>query len=224
FDAPIITVDPVLFTYHETQLKALLVKRADYPDKGKWGLPGGFVDLKQDKKLEDTAMRKLSEKTGVTPPYLEQLQTFGDSTRDKRSWSVTVCYTALVAHQECEAHIATVTDAKWIALDNLKPEELAFDHGNIIEHARERLRQKALYSIVPAYALPEKFTLPELQHLHEVLIGKEIQKKSFRRRIEQAGLLIDTGEKHSDGSGRPAALYKMKEKSGDYTFLRNLEG
>ncbi|MGB1257783.1 MAG: NUDIX hydrolase, partial [Thiolinea sp.] len=99
-----------------------------------------------------------------------------------------------------------------------------FDHGTIIEHARERLRQKALYSIVPAYALPEKFTLPELQHLHEVLIGKEIQKKSFRRRIEQAGLLIDTGEKHSDGSGRPAALYKMKEKSGDYTFLRNLEG
>ena len=224
FDAPIITVDPVLFTYHEAQLKALLVKRADYPDKGKWGLPGGFVDPEQDNTLENTAMRKLSEKTGVTPPYLEQLQTFGDATRDKRSWSVTVCYTALVAHQECEAHIATVTDAKWIALDNLKPEELAFDHGEIIKHARERLRQKALYSIVPAYALPEKFTLPELQHLHEVLIGKPIQKKSFRRRIEQAGLLIDTGEKHSDGSGRPAALYKMKEKSGDYTFLRNLEG
>lgn len=223
FDSPIITVDPVLFTYHEAQLKVLLVQRSGHPYINAWGLPGGFVDLKQDNTLEDTAMRKLSEKTGVTPPYLEQLQTFGDASRDKRSWSVTVCYTALVAHQECEAHIATVTDAKWIALEQLKLTDLAFDHGAIIEHARERLRQKALYSIVPAYALPEKFTLPELQHLHEVLIGKPIQKKSFRRRIEQAELLVDTGEKHSDGSGRPAALYKMKEKSGDYTFLRNLE-
>ena len=100
---------------------------------------------------------------------------------------------------------------------------LAFDHSHIIGAARERLKQKALYSIVPAYALPEKFTLPELQHLHEVLLGKNIQKKSFRRRIDQAELLIDTGETRSMGSGRPAVLYRMKDDSGEYTFVRNLE-
>ncbi|POZ51636.1 NUDIX domain-containing protein [Methylovulum psychrotolerans] len=91
--------------------------------------------------------------------------------------------------------------------------------------ARERLRQKALYSIVPAYALSETFTLPELQRLHEVLIGKRLQKKSFRRRIrriEQAELLLDTGEKRSEG-GRPATLYRMKQASDSYTFVRNLE-
>lgn len=223
FDSPIVTVDSVLFTYHESQLKVLLVQRSGYPFKDAWGLPGGFVDTENDTTLEDTAMRKLQEKTGVTPPYLEQLQSFGSNNRDVRSWSVTVCYTALVAHQECEALISTVTDAAWVDFEHLSDRELAFDHEDIIKHARERLRQKALYSIVPAYALPEAFTLSELQHLHEVLIGKEIQKKSFRRRIEQADLLIDTGEKYSDGSGRPAALYRMRETAGAYTFLRNLE-
>ena len=88
--------------------------------------------------------------------------------------------------------------------------------------ARERLRQKALYSIVPAYTLPEEFTLPELQHVHEVLIGKELQKKSFRRRIEQAELLVDTGNKRKEG-GRPAVLYRLKQVSAGFTFVRNLE-
>jgi ADP-ribose pyrophosphatase YjhB (NUDIX family) len=224
FDAPIVTVDPVLFTYHEEQLKVLLVQRSNYPDKDRWGLPGGFIDLQHDATLEDTALRKLREKTGVVPPYLEQLQTFGNAWRDKRSWSVTVCYTALIAHQECEAHIATVTDARWMTMEQLESLPLAFDHGMIIDHARERLRQKALYSIVPAYALPEKFTLPELQRLHEVLLGKPLQKKSFRRRIEQAELLVDTGEKRTDSGGRPATLYCMKTDSGAYTFVRNLSG
>ena len=223
FDAPIVTVDPVLFTYHEAQLKVLLVKRSNHPDKGLWGLPGGFIDQEHDRHLEQTALRKLQEKTGVVPPYLEQLYTIGDSKRDKRSWSVTVCYTALIAHQICAAKIASVEDAQWILLDDISKMTLAFDHADIINTARKRLKQKALYSIVPAYALPEKFTLPELQHLHEVLLGKSIQKKSFRRRINQAELLIDTGETRSLGSGRPAVLYKMKKHSGEYTFIRNLE-
>ncbi len=98
---------------------------------------------------------------------------------------------------------------------------LAFDHLEIIRAARERLRQKALYSIIPAYALPEKFTLPELQHLHELLIGKRLQKKSFRRRVEQAALLEELPEKRSEG-GRPAALYRMKDFAGTFTFIRNI--
>lgn len=222
YDSPLLTVDAALFTYHEACLKVLLVQRSNHPELGKWGLPGGFVDLTQDITLEDAVLRKLKEKTGIEPPYLEQLQTIGNAQRDKRSWSVTIAYTALMAFQACEAHVATVADAQWLVLDTVAAMDLAFDHQTIIGLARERLRQKALYSIVPAYALPETFTLPELQALHEVLIGKSLQKKSFRRRIEQAELLIDTGEKRSEG-GRPAALYRMKDTSGTYTFVRNLE-
>lgn len=223
FVAPLMTVDPVLFTYHEASLKVLLVERSNHPERGLWGLPGGFVDMVSDQSLEDTARRKLQEKTGINPPYLEQLYTFGSATRDKRGWSVTVAYTALMAYQECAAHIETVRDAKWWEFEALNEMPLAFDHREIIQTARERLRQKALYSIVPAYALPEKFTLPELQHLHEVLLGKALQKKSFRRRIEEAALLIATGEKRSDRNGRPAVLYRMKEDAGRHMFVRNLE-
>jgi len=221
YDTPLFSVDSVLYTYHEQNLKVLLVKRSNHPDRGKWGLPGGFVDMKEDRSLEDTVIRKLKEKTGVIPPYIEQLATIGNSRRDKRGWSVTVCYTALLAHQNCMANTSSVTDAKWVRLDALESMDLAFDHGELIQLGKERLKQKALYSIVPAYALPEKFTLPQLQHLHELLIGRRIQKKSFRRRIELADLLIETNEKYSEG-GRPATLYKMKSSSGNYTFIRNL--
>ena len=222
YDAPLVSVDSVLFTYHEQCLQVLLVRRANHPDKGKWGLPGGFIDLRTDKTLEDTAMRKLQEKTGVIPPYIEQLATLGNRVRDKRGWSVTICYTALIAHQDCMVNTHAVSDVQWLELSALNPTDLAFDHHRIIGMAQDRLRQKALYSIVPAYALPEKFTLPELQHLHELLIGKPLQKKSFRRRIEQAGLLMETGEKRAEG-GRPATLYTMKQSSGNYTFIRNLD-
>lgn len=222
FLSPLITVDAVLFTYHEEQLKVLLVKRGEHPEKGKWGLPGGFVDEVQDKCLEDTVLRKLKEKTGVIPPYIEQLCSVGNSQRDVRGWSVTVCYTALIAHQACEAHIDTVDSVMWLPIDEVTQQSLAFDHQELITQARERLKQKSLYSIVPGFALPEVFTLPELQHVHEILIGKEIQKKSFRRRIEQADLLIDTGEKRAE-RGRPASLYRLKEASADYRFIRNLE-
>ena len=218
----LVMVDAALFTFHEEQLLILLVKRSIHPDMGKWSLPGGFIDPAQDESLEDTANRKLVEKTGVEPPYLEQLLTIGNESRDKRGWSVTACYTALIAHQKRAPGIGGVSDARWVTVGELENVDLAFDHRIIVEQARERLRQKALYSMVPAYALPERFTLPELQRIHEVLIGKPLQKKSFRRRIEQADLLLDTGLKRQEG-GRPAVLYKMRARSGRFTFVRNLE-
>ncbi|WP_099125092.1 NUDIX domain-containing protein [Xenorhabdus stockiae] len=220
--SPLLSVDAVLFTYHDEALKVLLVERANHPDKGMWGLPGGFVDEDKDGTLEETILRKLKEKTGVTPPYIEQLCTVGNNQRDKRGWSVTVCYTALIAYQSCEHHIDAVESVKWVPIDEIETMQLAFDHTQLYQQARERLQQKSLYSIVPGFALPEVFTLTELQHVHEVLIGKTLQKKSFRRRLEQADLLIDTGKKRHE-RGRPANLYRLKAESADYRFIRNLE-
>lgn len=222
YPTPLLTVDAVLFTFHENQLQVLLVERANHPAKGQWGLPGGFVALEQDADLAATVTRNLMAKTGVEPPHIEQLASYGGVQRDPRGWSVTVCYSALIAHQACALQIDSVSDVRWVPVEEALVSPLAFDHQQLLVDARERLRQKALYSIVPAYALPEIFTLPELQQLHEVLIGKTLQKKSFRRRIEQAELLIDTGEKRGEG-GRPASLYRMRPKSADHFFVRNLE-
>lgn len=221
FDLPLLSVDTVIFTCHQESLSVLLVKRNEHPHKGQWALPGGYIDTQKDATLSDTATRKAQEKTGIIPPYVEQIETIGNRNRDKRGWSATVCYIALIAFQDCQPISESASQAEWFPLDQL-PQLIGFDHREIIAKARERLRQKALYSIVPAYVLPETFTLPELQRIHELLIGKSIQTKSFRRRIEQAELLTATGEMKSD-SGRPAALYKMKQKSGQFTFIRNLE-
>lgn len=222
YTSPLLSVDAVLFTYHDGLIKVLLVHRSSHPDKGKWALPGGFVDEALDRNLDDTIHRKLQEKTGVGTAYLDQLGSFGGSKRDKRGWSVTVVYTAMVAHQACASLVDTVDDVRWVALEELDSLKLAFDHAQILAAARQRLRQKALYSIIPAYTLNERFTLPELQAVHEAILEKPLQKKSFRRRIELAELLIDTGEKQSEG-GRPASLYRLKPDASTYTFVRNLE-
>lgn len=223
YDVPQTTVDSVLFTVHDGQLKVLLVKRGEAPFTDKWALPGGFIDLAMDASLEACAIRKLEAKTGISPPYIEQLCSVGGPNRDPRGWSVTVVFYALVAHAACEPHVGSVVDVQWHNVETLKADDMAFDHADILQSALTRLRQKALYSIVPVYALPDEFTLSELQGLHEVILGASLQRKSFRRRIEQAELLEDTG-KLTDARGRPARLYRAKAVSRDYRFVRNLEG
>ena len=223
FDLPLTTVDSVVFTVHESALKVLLVKRAAHPDLGKWSLPGGFVDIKVHRSLEQCAGDVVTSKTGIIPPYLEQLQTVGGPRRDKRGWSVTILYFALIAHSACQVSSEAVDEARWFTLDKIRSLSIAFDHKQLIRIALERLQQKALYTIVPAYALPKTFTLGELQRIHEIILDKPLQKKSFRRRLEQADLLIETGEMAMKSGGRPAKLYRAKPESKEYTFLRNLE-
>ena len=221
--SPLVTVDSAIFTFHNGKLLILLTKRSEYPEKDKWALPGGFVDETKDSSLEETVQRKLKEKTGVYAPYVEQLMTMGNSKRDARGWSVTVVYTALVALQNCQSFVENVAEACWKTYDEALSMNIAFDHLEIMKVARERLKQKALYSMIPAYALPEEFTLPELQLCLEILIDKPIQKKSFRRRIEQADLVEEVGQRPASGKGRPSTTYKLKAIAKDFTFIRNLE-
>ena len=96
YDAPLCSVDICVFAVEDDELKVLLVKRSAPPFKDRWALPGGFNNLNKDKSIEDTAFRKLFEKTGVRSPYLEQVKTIGNSKRDPRGWSVTVLYFALI--------------------------------------------------------------------------------------------------------------------------------
>jgi 8-oxo-dGTP diphosphatase len=221
--APLVTVDAVIFTFYGGELLVLLTQRSEHPEKGRWALPGGFVDETQDATIEETVGRKLEEKTGVTTPYIEQLMTVGNSQRDPRAWSVTIVYTALIAHQNCQSFVDNVSDVKWVGYQDALAMKLAFDHDELLKAARERMKQKALYSMVPAYALPDGFTLPELQRLLEILIDKPIQKKSFRRRIEQADLVEEIGQRLAVGKGRPSATYRLKQAAKDFTFIRNLE-
>lgn len=225
FDRASTSVDTVIFTVFDSALQVLLVKRGEYPYKNQWGLVGGFIDLDNDNTLEDTAKRKLEEKTGVKTPYLEQCFTIGNKQRDPRGWSVTTVYFALLPSENIRLSAGKGAIAiKWSPIkDNKIKESLAFDHSHILESAIERLRSKVLYTSLPAYLMPEKFTIRDLQTVYEIILDRPLEAKSFRRRIERANILETTGETRQDVK-RPAQLYRLKPDMDTYFFLRNLEG
>ncbi|BFM07096.1 NUDIX hydrolase [Halioxenophilus aromaticivorans] len=225
YDVPLLTVDMAIFSVLEDQLQVLLVKRAQHPSLGKWALPGGFVDTKRDKSLVETAKRKLRAKTGVATPYVEQVETFGGPERDPRGWSVTVAYMALIPAEGVElVPDDASSEVIWVPVKEMGSEYLlAFDHQSIFEVCLERLKNKVQYSSLPVNLLPKAFTLTELQRTFEIVLGQTVEKKSFRRRILDAGILEETGAMKT-GSSRPAKLYRVRPEGQAYFFPRTIEG
>lgn len=216
------TVDSVLFTVTNNQLRVLLVKRAQSPYKGKWSLPGGFVDVNVDPSTKDTALRKLTLKAGIRPKYLEQLKVYDGLARDPRGFSVTLAYFALVAVADLASNIETVSEAKWFNVKSVEKLDLAFDHKQIVRDALARLKQKALYSMTPLYCCSQEFSMAQLQNVIETIIDRPIQRKTLMRRVEQSDMLIPLNKKEG-GKGRKAQLFKVKENTDIFYFERNLE-
>ncbi|WNO10878.1 NUDIX hydrolase [Teredinibacter sp. KSP-S5-2] len=225
FDIPLTTVDMGIFSLREDELCVLLIKRANFPAKGKWALPGGFIDLKKDNNLDETAHRKLNEKTGVNTPYLEQIGTFGSKKRDPRGWSVTVAYLALISSEDIGLSLSKTTeDIAWVPVEEaIEKYKLAFDHNEILRTCHERLKSKVLYTSLPVNLLPEEFTLTDLQNTFEIILGTEIEKKSFRKRMLDSGCIEETGNMRR-GSNRPAKLYRTSPNGEQFFFTRIIEG
>jgi len=204
---PAVTVDIVIFTIRDSQLKLLLIRRAYMPYKGKWALPGGFVNM--DEGLDSAARRELKEETGVTGVYLEQLYTFGAPKRDPRERVITVAYYALIPSDKIQLQAATDAEAVgWFGLDELP--KLAFDHVEILKMAHERMIAKLDYSTLAFQFLPDTFTLHELQSIYEIIKQEEMDKRNFRKWIIGLGQIEETGQKSKGGAHRPAMLYKAK--------------
>jgi len=173
-----------------------------------------------EKVIDDCAYRKLKEKTGIVSPYLEQVETIGSNTRDPRGWSVTSLYFALIDKEKVVSKGKQKT--QWLSVANLKKKKLAFDHKQLAKKAICRLRAKSRYTALPVELLPEEFTLTELQRIFEVILGRELPAKSFRRRMQTAEVVEATGKSKISGK-RSAQLYRSTGKDRDYYFPRPLE-
>ncbi|EXI70386.1 MAG TPA: NUDIX domain-containing protein [Candidatus Accumulibacter phosphatis] len=224
FPRPLTTVDVVIFTVIDDQLHVLLVKRPtgdSEPYPGMWALPGGYVDIERDKDLEACALHKLKEKTGVVSPYLEQLGSWGNARRDPRGWTATHVYFAILPYESVELHSGShATDIDWFQLkDDGVGHELAFDHSTILATAIARLRGKAEYTSLPAYLLPDTFTLSELQHVFSVVLGRPVDKSGFRTRVLSANL-VEEADGVRSGYSRPAQLYRLKTPQNPTYFPR----
>lgn len=204
---PAVTVDIVIFTIHQGRLQMLLVERAEPPFTQMWAFPGGFVHI--DESLEEAAARELEEETGIQDAYLEQLYTYGDPQRDPRGRVVTVAYFALISADKPLRTEGTqdVARAAWFPVNELP--QLAFDHQEIAEYALRRLRYKLEYTAVGFELLPEYFTLTQLQSTYEVVLGEKLDKRNFRRRVLEAGVIESTPHMRT-GEGRPARLFRYK--------------
>src|SRR5712672_149511 len=201
-----LTVDCVVFGFDEAELKVLLIERGLEPFKGKWALPGGFVRV--DETLDEAARRELEEEAGLKNVFLEQLFTFGEVERDPRERVVSVAYYALVKLSEHEAKAATdAANARWFAVS--KVPKLAFDHAGILSTALARLKGKVRYQPIGFELLPPKFTLSQLQHLYEAVLGTDLDKRNFRKKVLGFGLLDPLKEMDMLGRHRPAQLFRF---------------
>ena len=223
---PSVTVDLVIFTVVDTDLKVLTIKRGEPPFEGSWALPGGFVHVgptpeDQGEDLESAAFRELSEETGLGPElllrhrvHLEQLYTFGKAGRDPRTRVISVAWYALVpstliplTHPGDDA-----VEAIWHSVAHDLPDmELAFDHATILDVALTRIRGKIDYSPIAFALLPGTFTTTELREVHEAIKGTQYDASNFRRRFKRMvtdGVLEQAPGKRLTG-GKPARVFRF---------------
>ncbi len=209
YPRPSVTVDLVIFTIAEDDLKVLLIRRGQEPFKGRWALPGGFVEI--DESLERAAARELKEEVGVTNVYLEQLFTFGEPKRDPRGRVISVSYFALVdAERQRIVASSDAAEAQWRSVFDAP--KLAFDHARILDTAVWRLRNKIEWTTVGYELMPKKFTLSELQRVYEIILQRPVDKRNFRKKILAQGQIIELNETRSDVAHRPARLYSFRKQ------------
>ncbi|MGK0358783.1 MAG: 8-oxo-dGTP diphosphatase [Bradymonadia bacterium] len=227
FDRPSVAVDVAMLSAFDGALHALVLRRDQYPFKGAWSLPGGFVRI--DESLEDAATRLLRDKAALQDVFVEQLFTFGGIQRDPRTRVIAVAYYALVDRARFHSALDAVADLELARLTvpwageaggpvtvvdaDEQPMRMGFDHPDILGMAVKRIRGKLDYSPIGFQLLPRTFTLRALQAVHETILARPLNKDSFRRRMLATGLLDATGRKERAVGHRPAELYRFNRAS-----------
>jgi len=206
YPRPALAVDCIVFGLDGEELKVLLIERRHEPFAGRWALPGGFVDVGEAP--EQAARRELEEETGLKDVFLEQLHTFGEPGRDPREHVVSVAHYALV--NVADTRVRADDDARqagWFPVG--RPPALAFDHAKILRMAHDRLQERLRRQPVGRELLPRRFTLSQLQHVYETILGRKIDKRNFRRRVLRTGLLVETDQRQKEVAHRAARLYRF---------------
>ncbi len=219
YERPSVSIDLVILTVIDSDLKALLVQRNTHPFKGVHAIPGGFLQVsnkgKQGESIEDAAHRELSKVTGLPPNtcFIEQLCTFGKAGRDPRMRVISVAWCVLLSPQQAHAIETDTDDApQWFSTDEDVPwMRLAFDHAEILDTAVERVRTTIDSSDI-AFALVDKtFTVAELRDTHEAIKSRRYDARNFRRRFQrmvEQGLVVEAPGKRHRGSARPAKVWR----------------
>lgn len=206
-----VSVDCIVFGFEKDQLKLLIGHRQMDPGRGEWSLYGGFVGA--DESLDDAATRVLSSLTGLHDPYMRQVGAYGAIDRDPGERVISVAYCALINVRDYDDTIRKRYGLEWVALDNLP--KLYSDHNLMVNNAIKLLRSRIKTEPLSFNLLPDEFTLTQLQHVYEAVLGHEIDKRNFRKRIKQIDVIEKTDNIDKVTSKRGAALYRFNRKAYD---------
>ena len=221
---PHISIDTVIFGYHERKMMVLLLQ---YKNTRSYALPGGFIKKEED--IDDAAKRILQDRTGLTNIYLEQFHTFGSTSRKDDAILnfmkstgqktpkdhfllqrfVSISYYALVDFtQAIPTKDDLSDDCKWIDIKKIPP--LIQDHRQIIQKAMETLQNHLDQKLVGLNLMPETFTMNELQGLYETIKGEKMLRTSFQRKMLSLGFLKVVDKKMTGGAHKAPYLYRLR--------------
>lgn len=200
-----VSVDCVIFGYDNKELKVLLIKSDLEEFIGLWSLLGDLV--RPDENLESAPYRVLKERTGMDDVYLEQVHTFGELGRHPSGRVITAAYYSLIDIKHHKLKL-THNELHWHKVNDIR--KLAFDHKRILDTSLERLREQVMEHPIIFNLLPEKFSLRELQDLYQAILGVDLDRRNFRKKIAHKDWLVDLDEMENDVPHRPGKLYKAK--------------
>ncbi|WP_242917016.1 NUDIX hydrolase [Pontibacter liquoris] len=228
---PHVAIDSVIFGYHDQQLKILLLRVKGH---NSWALPGGFIRRREP--LTQAAYRILQDRTSLKDLYLQQFYTFGDTSFrvketsaeefadkygldvEEGTWllerTLSIGYFALVDYSKVTVKTDFFTDAyQWCDISELPP--LLFDHNDVVEKALATLRLQIYHQPIGYNLLPEKFTLPEIHVLYETILGKELDRRNFPKKLLALGLIKKLDEQRHIGAHRSPFLYQFEKENYD---------
>jgi 8-oxo-dGTP diphosphatase len=213
YPMPFTRIELAVLSIVDSSLGVLLGKREQAPHKGKWALPGGVIRIDLDGDLGAAAQRVAGERLGVELPFLRLLTAVGSKSRDPRApWALAIVYRALVPFDAFDPRAGKrLQELRWVPVDAAAADtRLAFDHSELVRGAAEVTRTEIDRLDLPFGFLPDKFTLGELQALCEAMLGHRLDKSSFRRRLDERGLLQPVRGEMRTGAFRPAQLYRRR--------------
>ena len=204
-----VSVDCIIFGFDEGKLKILIGKRKMDPGRDEWSLYGGFVHI--DESIDDAAKRTLETLTGLNNLYMRQVGAFGSIDRDPGERVISIAYYALINVKDYDEKLRLEHGVEWVDINEIPA--LYSDHNQMVDQALRIMRQKIKTAPISFRLLPQLFTLTQLQRLYEAVIGEEVDKRNFRKRIKEMDFIEKTNLIDKKSSKRGAALYRFNTKA-----------
>ncbi|MBQ9668800.1 MAG: NUDIX hydrolase [Prevotella sp.] len=204
-----VSVDVIIFGFDEDKLKILIGRRQMDPGRGEWSLYGGFVNDHEG--IDDAAGRVLQELTGMRKIYMRQVGAYGAVDRDPGERVISIAYYALINVRDYDEALRREHGVEWVDINKIP--ELYSDHNKMVGDALKKMRQKIRVEPISFRLLPPLFTLTQLQHLYEAVMGEDVDKRNFRKRIKEMDFIEKTELIDKASSKRGAALYRFNRRA-----------